>query len=161
VDRRLGSTDTGWSIHVPSLTVPRTGDASGASSIQELYAESEGYVVDVYDQYILLRGRKFQTATDDSINSTSSSQTTAYTGTYSAGYFLPVATYCLDTACATIGANTYTDSTGVIDLDQEDTSDTSDTEGTATDRIVQSGQVLTVYALAHTPTQNGSVLSIT
>ena len=117
VDRKIGSADTGWSIHVPSLTVPRTGDASGAASRQELYAESEGYVVDVYDKYIILRGRKFQTATDDSINSTESSQTTDYTGTYSPGYFLPVATYCLDTGFTAVEAGTYTDSTGIVMTD--------------------------------------------
>ena len=119
VDRKIGSTDTGWSIHVPSLTVPRTGDASGAASRQELYAESEGYVVEVYDKYILLRGRKFQTATDDSINSTESSQTTDYTGTYSPGYFLPVATYCLDTGFTAAEAGTYTDSTGIVMTDND------------------------------------------
>lgn len=120
VDRKIGSADTGWSIHVPSLTVPRTGDASGAASRQELYAESEGYVVDVYDKYIILRGRKFQTATDDSINSTESSQTTDYTGTYSPGYFLPVATYCLDTGFTAVEAGTYTDSTGIVMTDDSE-----------------------------------------
>ncbi|MGN1446324.1 MAG: metallophosphoesterase family protein, partial [Eubacteriales bacterium] len=128
VDRKIGSADTGWSIHVPSLTVPRTGDASGAASCQNLYAESEGYVVDVYDKYIILRGRKFQTATDDSINSTESSQTTDYTGTYSPGYFLPVATYCLDTDFTTAEAGTYTDSTGIVMTDDSENDDKDDKE---------------------------------
>lgn len=62
------------SIHIPSLSVPRTGDASGASSRKEIYADSEGYVVDVYKKHIILRGRDF--AKEE---------------------FLPIAMYCLET----------------------------------------------------------------
>jgi predicted MPP superfamily phosphohydrolase len=80
------------SIHIPSLAVPRTGDITGASSRKELYAESEGYVVDVYENAIVLRGRDFVNAK-----------------------FLPIATYCLDTTLQTIVEKTYTDSTGTID----------------------------------------------
>lgn len=81
----------GWSIHVSSLAVPRDGDPSGASSRKEIYAESEGYVVDVYPDGIHLRGRDFVR-----------------------GEFLPIASYCLDTTLKTIPAGTYTDSTGTI-----------------------------------------------
>lgn len=81
----------GWSIHIPSLAVPRDGDPSGASSRVEVYAESEGYVVDVYENGIHLRGRDFVK-----------------------GEFLPIASYWLDTTLQTIPAGTYTDSTGTI-----------------------------------------------
>lgn len=79
------------SIHIPSLAVPRTGDASGASSKKDIYADSEGYVVDVYENAIILRGRDFANEK-----------------------FLPIATYCLDTTLQTIEAGTYTDNTGTI-----------------------------------------------
>ena len=81
----------GWSIHIPSLSVPRDGDPSGASSRKEVYADSEGYVVDVYENGIHLRGRDFVK-----------------------GEFLPIASYWLDTTLQTITAKTYTDSTGTI-----------------------------------------------
>lgn len=81
----------GWSIHIPSLAVPRDGDPSGASSRQEIYADSEGYVVDVYKNGIHLRGRDFVK-----------------------GEFLPIASYWLDTTIQTVEAGTYKDSTGTI-----------------------------------------------
>jgi hypothetical protein len=81
----------GWSIHIPSLAVPRDGDPSGASSKKEVYADSEGYVVDVYENGIHLRGRDFVK-----------------------GEFLPIASYWLDTTLQTIPAGTYKDSTGTI-----------------------------------------------
>ena len=76
------------SVHIPSLAVPR--DVSGSSYVT-MYAESEGYVVDVYENGIHLRGRDFVK-----------------------GEFLPIASYWLDTALQTIPAGTYTDSTGTI-----------------------------------------------
>lgn len=82
----------GWSIHVPSLAVPRDGDPSGASSRKEVYADSEGYVVDVYENGIHLRGRDFVK-----------------------GEFLPIASYWLDTALQTVPAGAYTDPTGTIE----------------------------------------------
>lgn len=54
-DRRFGC----HSIHIPSLAVPRDGDASGAASRKEIYADSEGYVVNVYENGVLLKGRDF------------------------------------------------------------------------------------------------------
>ena len=87
IDRVFG----GWSIHIPSLAVPRDGDITGANSRHEIYADSEGYVVDVYENGIHLRGRDFVK-----------------------GEFLPIASYWLDTTLQTIPEKTYTDSTGTI-----------------------------------------------
>lgn len=81
----------GWSIHIPSLSVPRDGDPAGASSRVEVYADSEGYVVDVYENGIHLRGRDFVK-----------------------NEFIPIASYWLDTTLQTVEAGTYTDSTGTI-----------------------------------------------
>lgn len=76
------------SVHIPSLAVPRDIVNSALSNI---YADSEGYVVDVYENGIHLRGRDFVK-----------------------GEFLPIASYWLDTTLQTIPAGTYTDSTGTI-----------------------------------------------
>ena len=76
------------SVHIPSLAVPR--DYENDAYVTK-YAESEGYVVDVYENHIVLRGRDFVK-----------------------GEFLPIAQYCLDTTLQTIEANTYNDSTGTI-----------------------------------------------
>lgn len=76
------------SVHIPSLAVPRDV-ANGALS--GIYADSEGYVVDVYANGIHLRGRDFVK-----------------------GEFLPIASYWLDTTLQTVEAGTYTDSTGTI-----------------------------------------------
>lgn len=78
------------SIHVPSLAVPRT-DADGDFEFQTEYQDSEGYVVDVYEHGIHLRGRDFVK-----------------------GEFLPIASYWLDTTLQTVEAGTYTDSTGTV-----------------------------------------------
>ena len=78
------------SIHIPSLSAPRTGNIDGTGRT-ELYAESEGYVVDVYENHIVLRGRDFVKEE-----------------------FLPIATYCLDTKLVEIEPNTFTDCTGTI-----------------------------------------------
>lgn len=77
------------SVHIPSLAVPRDIVNSALSNI---YAESEGYVVDVYENGIHLRGRDFVK-----------------------GEFLPIASYWLDTTLQTVEAGTYTDSTGTIE----------------------------------------------
>lgn len=76
------------SIHIPSLAVPREYENS---AYVQRYSESEGYVVDVYENGIHLRGRDFVK-----------------------GEFLPIASYWLDTTLQTIPARTYTDSTGTI-----------------------------------------------
>ena len=77
-----------WSVHIPSLSVPR---AVSGSSYSTIYADSEGYVVDVYENGIHLRGRDFVK-----------------------GEFLPIASYWLDTPLQTVAAGTYTDPTGTI-----------------------------------------------
>ena len=59
------------SIHIPSLAVPRD-IVDGA--LTNIYADSEGYVVDVYEHGIHLRGRDFVK-----------------------GEFLPIASYWIDT----------------------------------------------------------------
>lgn len=80
-----------WSVHIPSLSVPRGVSGVVNPSLTYLAAESEGYVVDVYEKGIHLRGRDF-----------------------AAGEFLPIASYWLDTTLQTVEAGTYTDSTGTI-----------------------------------------------
>ena len=82
---------SGWSVHIPSLSVPRGTTSAVNPSIVNVYAESEGYVVDVYKNGIHLRGRDFVK-----------------------GEFLPIASYWLDTTLQEIPAGTYTDSTGTI-----------------------------------------------
>ena len=79
-----------WSVHIPSIAVPRE-DADGAGTAEYYTAGSEGYVVDVYENHIVLRGRDFVK-----------------------GEFLPIATYCIDTTAQPIEAGTFTDSTGTI-----------------------------------------------
>lgn len=78
------------SIHIPSLAEGRELKADG-SGYNFTTAESTGYVVDVYENHIVLRGRDFV-----------------------ADKFVPIATYCLDTTLKTIEANTFTDTTGTI-----------------------------------------------
>lgn len=78
------------SLHIPSLAVPRD-DVDGDGKGDGIYAESEGYVVDVYENGIHLRGRDFVK-----------------------GEFLPIASYWLDTTLVEIPEKTYTDSTGTI-----------------------------------------------
>lgn len=85
-DRKFGC----HSVHIPSTMAIKTlnsaGDGYDGDSNRGM-----GYVVDVYENHIVLRGRDFV-----------------------ADKFVPIATYCLDTALQTIEANTFTDSTGTI-----------------------------------------------
>lgn len=85
-----------WSVHIPSITVPRTTNSVVNPSRVELYAESEGYVVDVYENGVHLRGRDF--IKDE---------------------YLPIASYWLDTTPQLIEANTYVDTTGTITVNSE------------------------------------------
>lgn len=78
------------SVHIPSLSVPRDADSTG-SGFTNVYADSEGYLVDVYENGIHLCGCDFVR-----------------------GEFLPIASYWLDTPLKAITAGTYTDSTGTI-----------------------------------------------
>lgn len=76
------------SIHIPSLSVPR--DIQGGDLVN-IYAASEGYVVDVYVNGIHLRGRDFVK-----------------------GEFLPIASYWVNTKLQSVGEKTYVDETGTI-----------------------------------------------
>lgn len=87
IDKHFGC----WSVHVPSISVPRGPVSAVDTTRVELYSESEGYVVDVYKTGIHLRGRDFVK-----------------------GEFLPIASYWLDTTLQTVEAGTYTDPTGTI-----------------------------------------------
>jgi hypothetical protein len=76
------------SVHVTSLGIPR--DIVGDTAVEDR-AGSEGYIVDVYDDCIVLNGMDF-------INNE----------------FVPLGIYKIDTALQNIEANTFTDSTGII-----------------------------------------------
>jgi predicted MPP superfamily phosphohydrolase len=82
------------SIHIPSITAPRTGELGGDSVMFDyLLDESEGYLVDVYENGIILRGRDFVR-----------------------DKFLPIASYQITTPISSVEAGTYTDSTGKLDI---------------------------------------------
>lgn len=85
-DNILGS----HSVHIPSLAQPRAISDDGLSLVNNNDG-SEGYIVDVYQNHIVLRGRDFV-----------------------AGKFLPIASFCLDTELDTIEANTYYDDKQII-----------------------------------------------
>lgn len=73
------------SVHIPSITKPKNENGEYVTE------KSQGYVVDVYDDFIVLKGRDFVK-----------------------GKYLPIATYKIDTTLQTIEAKTYVDSTGTI-----------------------------------------------
>ena len=73
--------------------MPRDKTADG--TVSQIYAESEGYTVDVYNKYIVLNGRDF-------------------IGNYNDGNIIPIATYRIDTPIIEIEANTFIDPTGII-----------------------------------------------
>lgn len=75
------------SVHIPSLSAPRELSATGDGWVN-VFADSEGYVVDVYENGIHLRGRDFVK-----------------------GEFLPIASYWLDTTLQTVEASSYEDIT--------------------------------------------------
>lgn len=77
------------SIHIPSSASGRSLNDAGTGWVNP--TGSYGYVVDVYENHIVLRGRDFV-----------------------ANKFVPIATYCLDTTLQTVEADTFTDSTGII-----------------------------------------------
>ena len=87
-DRKFGC----HSIHIPSLAEGRELNAAG-TGFTFTTPESSGYVIDVYENYIVLRGRDFV-----------------------AEEFVPIATFCLDTTPQTVEAGTYNDSTGIITI---------------------------------------------
>lgn len=80
------------SVHIPSLAVPRDPTES---DLEEVYAESEGYIVDVYDDHIILNGRDFIDNAAD-------------------GNGLGIATYKINTPVVEIPAGTFTDDTATI-----------------------------------------------
>ncbi len=79
------------SIHIPSLSNPRMIDPTGESAFFGAPQDAEGYVVDVYENGIALRG----------IDIVSEK-------------LIPVAQYYLDTTIEEVAANSFVDSTGII-----------------------------------------------
>jgi predicted phosphodiesterase len=79
-----------WSVHIPSLSIPRE-DANGDGVTEYYTAGSEGYVIEVYENGVYLRGRDF--IKDE---------------------YLSIASYWLDTTLVDIPAKTFIDSTGTI-----------------------------------------------
>lgn len=98
IDKKANySNENGYrSVHIPSISVPRDLSADG-TKLTDIYAESQGYIVDVYDDCIVLNGRDF---IDNENN----------------GHILPIATYKINTPIKTIEANTFIDSTGIISV---------------------------------------------
>jgi predicted phosphodiesterase len=84
------------SVHISSLASPRDANDTDNGWVN-VFADSEGYVVDVYENGIHLRGRDFVK-----------------------GEFLPIASYWLDTTLQNIEANTYTDPTGTININAKE-----------------------------------------
>ena len=78
------------SIHISSLAVPRDANES-MTGYDTIYAESEGYIVEVYDNGIYLQGMNF---VEDKV--------------------IPIACYWLDTTLETVQACSYVDTTGTI-----------------------------------------------
>jgi hypothetical protein len=79
-----GNPTCGWCIHIPSCASPI--DSNGVSSRVSKPLESEGGIIDVYDDYIVLRGVVFKKESD-----------ATYTNKYE-----PIAQYKLDTTLITI-----------------------------------------------------------
>ena len=92
IDKKANYSDSNGykSVHISSLAVPRDANAD-MSGYDAIYAESEGYIVDVYRNGIHLRAMDFVTEN-----------------------FIPIASYWVDTTIVKMEANTYTDSTGTI-----------------------------------------------
>ena len=76
---RKGTPSSGWCVHVPSCAKPRHSP-DGAENEGDMYSESQGSVVDVYENCIIIKGVDFIT-----------------------GKYLPIATYCLDTSIYEVG----------------------------------------------------------
>lgn len=97
IDKKANYSDAdGYrSVHIPSLAVPRDLATDG-TKLENVYAESEGYIVDVYDDCIVLNGRDFIDNDAD-------------------GHGIGIATYKVDTTLVEIPADTFTDSTGIIE----------------------------------------------
>ena len=81
-----GNPTCGWTVHIPSCASPI--DSNGISSRVSKPLESEGGIIDVYDNYIVLRGVVFKKETD-----------AGYTNKYE-----PIAQYKLDTTLIEVPA---------------------------------------------------------
>lgn len=81
-----GNPTCGWTVHIPSCASPI--DSNGISSRVSKPLESEGGIIDVYDDYIVLRGVVFKKESD-----------TEYTNKYE-----PIAQYKLDTTLIEVPA---------------------------------------------------------
>jgi hypothetical protein len=79
-----GNPTCGWCIHIPSCASPI--DSNGVNSRVSKPLESEGGIIDVYDDYIVLRGVVFKKESD-----------ATYTNKYE-----PIAQYKMDTTLITI-----------------------------------------------------------
>lgn len=79
-----GNPTCGWCVHIPSCASPI--DSNGTSSRVSKGLESEGGIVDVYDNYIVIRGMVFKDAEDET-----------HVNLYS-----PIAQYKLDTTLVNI-----------------------------------------------------------
>jgi hypothetical protein len=81
-----GNPTCGWTVHIPSCASPI--DSNGVSSRVSKPLESEGGIIDVYNDYIVLRGVVFKKESD-----------TEYTNKYE-----PIAQYKLDTTLIEVPA---------------------------------------------------------
>lgn len=86
------SADGYRSVHIPSLSVPR--DIQNGA-LTKIYADSEGYQVDVFSDKLVLRGRDFIDNGRD-------------------GTWLPIATYEINTPIVAVAAGTFVDPSGII-----------------------------------------------
>jgi hypothetical protein len=79
-----------YSVHIPSAGCP-THPNKDMNGYSEDFNASEGYVVDVYEHGIALRGKDFAN-----------------------GVFLPIGSYYLDTIPQKVEANSFKDTTGLL-----------------------------------------------
>lgn len=91
-----------WTVHVPSLALPIDSDYSSTSSEteksrEEKPLESQGAVVDVYDNCIIIRGIDFNINTSENGDTTHDFTGDTYTR------YLPIAIYNLNTSLQLIG----------------------------------------------------------
>lgn len=88
------------SIHIPSSSRPRDVDTE-TNEAKDITTESQCYLVDVYDDYIILNGIGLTGVTSGNIASKQYRPSS-------------LGTYKIDTPLVTVEANTFTDSTGTI-----------------------------------------------
>jgi hypothetical protein len=74
-------TDGVHSVHIPSAAISRDISSGGRVDVTET---SQGYLMEVYDNHIVLRGRDF-----------------------AKGEYIPIAQYCLDTTIKTVESKPY------------------------------------------------------